>query len=726
MLLVLVFRIYYDFETLLPTILKQPLHTSPVPSTLYISVPRLFPFPLWKTALVFNLVAAAPLPPGETISLQLSLSSDAVLFLDKDGNVLPETFSMSVGENSPQSKVVVYPNLLPGNSEGLMPKIHVKVRQVKQYGETIIPLELPVQKHWLWRLIVDRLLELSIIGLIIQQLISFLERTEKEKKEKEELARRFLEENTPEKVGILQTIHRWAEKQKEWTDQPRKDLLDEKRKQWAENPENQKRYLLEIVSLEDAEIIRFLEEGKSFFKDDHSSGQSKKLSECLEYLIEVIKRSYPEDQWKKYAEGVLSLWDGFDASSREVVLKALSLLEPQMEKADTNILEKELFKTPNRRRLIPFLRSEKLREALKGYIPQISTTLASTPEPEDPPDVKCFLSEQHNLRRNPFGVSSTLLDPLIWNRWGSPEKEEWLLSPSPLVISLIHPDDGKIAAMYWSYLYMNNYQACERPVKGEFILCARLTPLEDFSNTPLLQMTQSIARAWLEILPVSPWVALDLPDPQRSQLGELLVWYMGDFHALRKYLENSQKEREKERNTLETFLYWMKKEIEKREIHSLSNETLMDWCALRPFGSQYTYLFLQDAAFPEQETLHARWWQLFSELLPKCLARKIVPKVFTPFQNSPLEGLRRTLLKWESAQLQNMLRDRFKFVGGEDFEQLFISFDVEQAREMFFNACRGSYGRMLRLGQALVYNHAERFPGEKYISLDELTAVIGE
>lgn len=98
LLLVLFFRIKYDYESLKPITQQHKLSTTPISSTLTITIPQLLPFPLWKTPMVFQVTPDTPLAPGETISLQLLLSSDAVIFLDKDGNVISDSLSLSIGE----------------------------------------------------------------------------------------------------------------------------------------------------------------------------------------------------------------------------------------------------------------------------------------------------------------------------------------------------------------------------------------------------------------------------------------------------------------------------------------------------------------------------------------------------------------------------------------------------------------------------------------------------
>ncbi|WP_041455087.1 hypothetical protein [Anaerolinea thermophila] len=97
LLLVLCFRIKYDYESLQPITQQHKLSTTPISSTLTITIPQLLPFPLWKTPMVFQVTPDIPLPPGETISLQLLISSDAVIFLDKDGNVISDLLCCNHG-----------------------------------------------------------------------------------------------------------------------------------------------------------------------------------------------------------------------------------------------------------------------------------------------------------------------------------------------------------------------------------------------------------------------------------------------------------------------------------------------------------------------------------------------------------------------------------------------------------------------------------------------------
>lgn len=724
LLLVLCFRIKYDYESLQPITQQHKLSTTPISSTLTITIPQLLPFPLWKTPMVFQVTPDIPLPPGETISLQLLLSSDAVIFLDKDGNVISDSLSLSIGEKNPRSKVAVYPSLLRKNPNLAFEQIFVKVTQDNRFGESVFSVALPAPKDGWWRLIVDRILELSIIGLILQQLGAFFERLEKENKEREGKARQFLEDSTPEKVGVLEIIYRWTAKNKEWSDKPRKNLLEEKRQQWAKNPEHQKRFLQDLAGLPEPEMLRVLEEAQKFF-GEIKPGEQSALAISLGKLKDVLNRNFSDKDWEAKAQGILALWDAFDAPSRGVVLKALNCLEERLLQKGTAELENRFFNSSKRRRLIPFLSNRDLQEKLRGYIPEVRTTLDLTPEPEDPPDIRGFLKEQHGIRRNPFGVTYNFFDPLIWVRRENPQSEDLLLSPSPNVIFLSHPDDGNIASLYFSYLFMSDYKNNKIPAANEFILCARLTSVEDFPITPLQQIVQSVARAWLEILPVSPWTALDLPAPQRSVLGGLLVWYLQDVYALRNHLEQNLTSIE-DRNALETFLYEVDKEVKpKPPVNSPPYEILMDWCTLRPFQSRYTYLFVQDTAFPERDPSHAFWWQMFSRLLPDLITRNLIPKIFTPLRNPPVEALPAMSLSWSPEQLERILRDRFLRVGGQDLGQLFVDVAAEEARERFFPACQGSYGRMLRLGQRLIRYHVEHRPEERWISLDELDAVIG-
>lgn len=494
-------------------------------------------------------------------------------------------------------------------------------------------------------------------------------------------------------------------------------MLEEKRQQWAKNPEHQKRFLQDLAGLSEPEMLRVLEEAQKFFAEI-KLGEQPVLAVFLGNLKDVLNKNFSDEDWEDKAQGVLALWDAFDVPSRGVVLKALNCLEESLLQKDTAELENRFFNSSKRRRLIPFLPS-RLKEGLQGYIPEVRTTLDLTPEPEDPPDIRRFLKEQHGIRRNPFGVPYALMDPLVWEVPLQTSGEDRLFSASPCVFFKTEREDVEIAVQYASYRMMN------RVPQDSFVLCAHLAPSREIPLPPLQQIARSVVRTWLEILPASPWTALDLPAPQRSVLGSLLVWYMQDVYALRNHLEQKITSKE-DRNALETFLYEVEKEVkQKPPVDSLHYEILMDWCTLRPFQSRYTYLFVQDMAFPEQGSSHAFWWQMFSRLLPDLITRNLIPKIFTPLRNLPVETLPAMSLSWSPEQLERILRDRFLRVGGQDLGQLFVDVAAEEARERFFPACQGSYGRMLRLGQRLIRYHVEHRPEERWISLGELDAVIG-
>ncbi|WP_298005560.1 MULTISPECIES: hypothetical protein [Anaerolinea] len=674
--------------------------------------------------MVFQLVPDAPLPPGETISLQLSLSSDSIIFQDKEGNVLPETLTLTAGGTSPQSKVVVYPSLLAGTTPAARHRVIVKVRQMNRWGEKTFTVELPAPNDGLWRLILERILELSIIGLILQQLGVFIDRVEKENREGEAKARQFLDESSPEKVGILEAIHRWSLKQKEWKDRSRKKLLEEKRQQWANHPNHQKRYLQSLGRLSDSDAVHSLDESVTFFKGAKWFGENKleiNLSACLKALKEILEERVSESDWKGKAGQVLEVWDHFDLPSRDVILKALKRLEPQMLqmlKQEPSALEEHLFKTPNRRRLILFL-SEEMQGKLKAYIPEIKTTLEAIPEPEDPPAIKEFLSQQYGIRRNPFGVVYTLVDPLVWKTalLLPPSAEEWLFSGSPCIFLLQDFEDGEAVVQYTAYQRMNG----KKP--DEFVLCAQLKPSRDLSLSPLQQVTSSVAEIWMDLLTASPWTALDLPPARRALLGRLLVWRMGDASALRLHLTYRQGEGQN-KDAIEVFLDEIEKQIENGWENPPARELLIEGCALRPVQVKSTWLLLQDTTFPEQDPLLTRWWQVFSSLVPELLARNIVPKVFTCFNDLTINGFDKMALQWSEDELERHLQNRFAAVGGQDFSQLFSPYESQEASEAFFKACKGSYARMLRLGQALIQHHVRQFPTQKEISLDELREVI--
>jgi hypothetical protein len=230
----------------------------------------------------------------------------------------------------------------------------------------------------------------------------------------------------------------------------------------------------------------------------------------------------------------------------------------------------------------------------------------------------------------------------------------------------------------------------------------------------------------MQLLPLNPWAALDLPQSDRRSLAELLVWSAGSVNAIRIWLKQNGLKGDGPGRTLIRELEYGDKIA---SLGSIPRDYLfLSWLTLRPPEIKNTFLLVVDEMFRKMDTARNIWLTDFSAKVPTLLVNSIVSKLFTSDASINFGWAQHVFPVWRTEELQGILKSRFSRVGsGKMFDALFGPYPPEtlQAIEQrFLDGAHGSLILMLENGNRLIHKHCEEHRDTPYLTQESLDEIL--
>lgn len=258
--------------------------------------------------------------------------------------------------------------------------------------------------------------------------------------------------------------------------------------------------------------------------------------------------------------------------------------------------------------------------------------------------------------------------------------------------------------------------------KQQAIFVVLLTPtmITDFSiEQPRELFLHALAEQWLWILAETPTLYYSLKEMQRSSLGRLLCWHSGSPYAALRSLEQilgNKKEEQSTINLLKKMTEWLKV----LDATSLRREEMNNLIELRPVPNQTTLLLVSSVGWRQQiggeitpdvhkqidekaEWLQAHDWTRIHFLISS-----------TDHQKVPLPNLAK------QCQQRIIICSNGKV---EALEVLFSPHTEDPADFILARKANGSPSEMVRLGQKLLLQHAEKYSSDEDLHIEDLIAL---
>jgi hypothetical protein len=453
-------------------------------------------------------------------------------------------------------------------------------------------------------------------------------------------------------------------------------------------------------------------------------------------LAQILDSSLIEKDTIPLISAVVRLWDDFDADVQALIVGALEELSRKIPLSEIPgaELSTQVFLDVNRRRLLRVAELQRIFPQLSFPIGYEASWL-SVPKHKDNPKIIDWL-KQYALVSNPFGSDDLKNYPFYPDGFARPDQWETFLDPLSLFAYCPTAEDAKALAFLLRAECLpvrKDNQHETQVMESKMQVFPIWVSLEHPSSSqlPLPALAHSAARSWLEILPSCPDAMLDLLLAEQQTLLELLCWSIGSNGAVISLMKRAGLKD----NAAGRVMIRKISDFESKfsSAHLPQESVLFSWLKIKPPELNQTYLILpNDDFYPKT---HPWWFETFSFLIPALFLNGIVTKAMASVPMPVSLSLPEIGLSWSCKQLGLSLDHQFDAATelGEartmgihyHFHELFgPGATEEQTTQKLISASVHSLGRMLMLGHRLLQKHCEQEVPEKYLSTEELDAIL--
>lgn len=336
----------------------------------------------------------------------------------------------------------------------------------------------------------------------------------------------------------------------------------------------------------------------------------------------------------------------------------------------------------------------------------------------------------HSLVANPFGRVSIKSYPLYPEGVTRPVQWEAFMDPDPLFAHCPTAEDAQTLAFLLREECLPqksvNQKGINRWIFPIWVWHQQTTPIQ----SPLLTLTSSAARAWLDILPTNPDLLLLMPLAEQNAVLELLYWSIGSNRAILNLLQLNGLKEDRTALALTRKISLFKKD--RSNVNAPRDAVLISWLKIKPGDMERTYVILpMDSLY---SVLPPWWFEQFNSLIPTLSMKGIVTKAIDSLSSPTSLSLSDINLSWSNDWLKRSLDGQFDAVMDKEeklmgksirFPELFgPGVTDEKTTRKLISASHYSLARMLTLGNRLLQKHCEQELPEKYLSPDELDDIL--
>lgn len=676
---------------------------------------------------------------------EIFLQSSTLLFVDAKGDEITPRFRFANDRTSVEQSVYVRPYL----SEDY-PNRHVVDIQAFADGEDVqtqlTSIEIKTES-WLFSffsLAAASLVEISVATALLTWIVNAIDASWAARKERVAKIRGELAGLSS--LSYLEQMDKVSKLEDEVNDEYLDDDVGnelQKVKRQFENEEQFFRILGEQIQHD-----KFIDFPRIQKLHNHfcPTSKHKHSRDALEKILgqETILR----ETALQHISAIMKLWDDFDADTKDLIVGALKRLAQKVDFSSIPVTEllTQVFGNSHRRRLLRDVEIKTLFLQLDSVPPvgYDAQWLRSPNLPVNPRVVEWL--KQHNLAVNPFGVDNLKNFPFYPEGFLRPNRWEDFLISAPQSAQCPSLEDARALALLLRSECLparkvdaqgNEAVFSGRQVFPIWVSVGQTAPLE----LPLITLTRSAARAWMEILPSSPDAMLDLVPADQVALLELLCWAFSSNHGVINLLKwNTLKNNNTSARLLIKKIEEFKTEFS--STHLPQDSILLSWLKVRPPNLNHTYLILPLDEF--SAALHTWWLEQFSSLIPTLFLHGIVVKAFSSLYIPVALPLSVIQLYWSKDKLKMSLNSQFELAMDNatqktgkvvDFRSLFGFdssigyFESEQGTtDKLISASHNSLARMLNLGNRLFQYHCENRTAdgipEKYLYVEDLQTIL--
>lgn len=660
--------------------------------------------------------------PSHTYEAQLA--SPTLLFVDAKGGEAVSSFQFDSAQAFVEKTVYVRPYL-----SNFYPQSHGITAQVLVDGQKsanqTAPITLKTEPQWLsfFSFAAASLLEISIASALVTWIANALDAAWNSRKER--ISQWKTDLNALMSLPLLEQMSKFREME----NSIRWEHLEDELQDDLRNIRNlfSEREFLQAVGdcLQDEMFGRLndIEKLYEFFQNEKNFKEHKASISALAKILDAAP-SLDQAAILPLISSIIKLWDDFDADVRDLIVGALTRLSKKVDlgQLPKDDLKKEIFWNDKRLRLVRF-------EEIRRLFPQLAPFAALTLDYETvwPHERKCpeqkipVWLNQHNLIASLFGcdLDHSQRYPKGVTR---PNQIEFFEMASPVMASCPRAED-----IYPLAVLLRD--DCMGPRRVFPILL--FLQQEDVSQSPLTTLAHAAGRTWIDILPSSPDVLLDLSFVSQQILLELLCWHVGTKEMLEYILVQQGLKDDETGKVLKHKIADFQPRLSPGYLPE--KQVLLSWLRLRPPNVDSAYIILP-LAENLSHVVHA-WCDTFSPLIPVLLQNGLITKVVAYTRPTPFLSLPEINLEWTDNQLKKSLDSQFDAAMNPQeismgksirFPELFgPGTTEEQTTHKLISASHNSLARMCMLGNRLLQTHCEKHGvSDKYFHLEDLDAIL--
>lgn len=351
----------------------------------------------------------------------------------------------------------------------------------------------------------------------------------------------------------------------------------------------------------------------------------------------------------------------------------------------------------------------------KWVIPEFSFTQS------DQEDISNWLKLERNLlEQNPFSIpdyNSFVLAYLVAEQWDAITN---LNSPPTIIYSEFAKDCDAASLILLHQIQTpddrRNYSAFPFLIKPDQVSTV-------LDHSPLLLVAQSYLDHWLTFLCHNIKSFFDLSKPEQNFLGEALLWRLGSLAAFDRWLYRQKLTHLKDAQVIRAYLNEASSRRPPGKEPSLDEVQI--WLNIRPSGLNISCVIINCSELAKDETN-----ELVDNILKQTAPLRVVSiRIFTSTAQLQRATTKLVHLAWSSEYLVNALKrcmQQASRVPDIEFSDLFGPKGFPSADDLLVKAAKGSFNRLLELGNKVIEKHVERDLQNPYLNEDDLLDVLRE
>ncbi len=424
---------------------------------------------------------------------------------------------------------------------------------------------------------------------------------------------------------------------------------------------------------------------------------------------------------EKYIEAACKAITGMSDAQRSVLLTRQEFEKPLQTVADNHT-------APSQAREL----AKAMKEIRDNPRPWLRDYLWRSPRPEDPPEIKNWLGSTKALDFNPFGPERAELDDRLPD-FVVPDVFSGAKGRRPVLVFGAPGAGRTAAALTLAYDCANPLL---EPRESETFPVYYVPPLLSAATTSehahLCCLSAATSRWLCKLITAVPKTFLEMSDSKQACLVDMLITSLGSWNMVAGTLRRANT-----KDYLDHVFARMQRLAGDITTSCVFNRDVWPELVMSavPQGFRYVYILIDIPSPPysEPEGRVAQGLAPLVELADPLAEWGIYLKLFVPAQLAPYISLpiscQKVSIRWEEAHLRNMLKGRFQRDNCEViFNELFDSaLQGDNPETMLFHAALGREDaprHLVRLGNALLADHAKNHPEKERFNTAELKTII--